>query len=74
MKFTVVRGNDWEAIYLGEYLLTQNSRISAIDLLRCMEDYRVEAGRLEVSVREADLDWLETLGTFPEELCDVKCV
>ncbi len=72
MDFVIAVGNDWSGAYLDGALLTQNHSLSAIELLRSMDGYRVHEGRLTVKVLSVNEDWLAEAGSFPEILADVK--
>lgn len=65
MKFIVLQSDDWQAVYLNGQLITQDHRISAIQLLRNLDGYRIEEGRLELEVHTADPAILEDSGEFP---------
>lgn len=74
MDFVIAVGDDWQGAYLDGFLLTQNHSVSAVELLRSMDGYRVKEGRLTVKVMVYDEDWLSEVGGMPESLSDVKFV
>jgi hypothetical protein len=67
MKIDFVDGDTWQGLYLDDTLVLQDHSISLVAVLRLLEDKVVEfSGRWECS-----LDWLDSLGHFPEKLEDV---
>jgi hypothetical protein len=63
-KITYVTGDDWEAMFVDGVLLEEGHRI----------DRDVLLDRLfpNCEYKEADMEWLERRGNFPEKLKDVR--
>lgn len=73
MNFVFAVGCDWTALYLNGVLVTQNHTLSAIEVLRAMDGYKVVDGsNFTAKTVEVDEDWLEEQGYMPEKLEDVK--
>ena len=61
------RGEDWEGLYVGGTVMTQNHWLHASDVI----DILKEAG-YNVCEAEVDDDWLMDAGYLPADIRDVK--
>lgn len=65
--FTTICGDTWMGIYRDDKLIYQDHNIGWDDLLKLVENERIEYfGRYECS-----LDWLDSVGHFPNQLSGV---
>lgn len=65
--FTTICGDTWMGIYRDDKLIYQDHNIDWNDLLKLVENERIEYfGRYECS-----LDWLDSVGHFPNQLGSV---
>ena len=60
----IVSSDHWHAIYEDGVLLWEDHRINAKRALRCLG--------IPHRTMEADLDWLDEAGRFPQDLADVR--
>ncbi len=67
-KLTIVRGDDWEGIYVGDALKTEGHSISLAEGIVIAIEHRVTG----ITTVFADLDWLHNEGRLPPKLSDVK--
>lgn len=65
-KITFVDGDDWNAIYLDDSILSQSH-----DRLNYSAELLIKELGLVYEKLEADGDWLFEAGEFPENLKDV---
>lgn len=63
MTFTLVSGDDWEALYIDGKEVYQHHRVTARDVL--------EYGKLKHTTFEVDQNWLEDQMEFPDNLDDI---
>ncbi|WP_407529246.1 hypothetical protein [Methylobacterium oryzisoli] len=61
----MVRGNDWEGLYLNGRLVAQGHRVDVENVLRA-------CGVAVHPTVEPDQDWLENEGMLPDTLSEVK--
>ena len=71
MIIVIVQSNEWQGAYLNGVLVNQNHNITAIELLRCMDGYKLE-GRLQFFTRVADQSWMDEVTSFPQTIEEVK--
>lgn len=65
---TIIRGNDWEGIYIDGKLTTEGHSHEVVEAIRLAIRRKVS----EVVVKECDFDWLLDQGNLPTDLADVK--
>lgn len=70
MILTYVRGDDWEALYDGDRLVSEGHRISAHEALSYV--WKKEAYEFIYEMKLADMEWLSDRGNFPVNLSEVK--
>ena len=70
---TLVRGSDWEALYVNGELVDEGHRISAVGVLDYLNGMRVQDA-ITTEIKLADSDWLEDRGSFPDTLDEVVFV
>lgn len=64
VDITIVDGDDWMGIYLGENLIYQGHSISTSSLLDLLN--------IEHQSRDVDIEWLHDRCELPEQITDVK--
>ena len=64
MKFTYVNGDTWVGLYGDGKLLSEGHSIRIDEL--------ADLFNVDLEVQFADLDWLDSEGSFPEDLKDVE--
>jgi hypothetical protein len=67
-KLTLVRGDDWEGIYIGDALKTEGHSIALTEAIAIAIEHKVTG----ITTVNADLDWLHSEGNLPSKLSDVK--
>lgn len=67
-KLVLVRGDDWEGIYVDGNLLTEGHSIEVMDAVQLAVTHRVT----EYETQWADLTWLHDEGNLPRRLDEVK--
>ncbi len=73
MQVSVVRGEDWEALYINGILKNENHSIMTERALEILEEaFNGSLYTLEVEVIQADDKWLSKRGNMPMSLKDVK--
>ena len=73
MQVSVVRGEDWEALYINGILKNENHSIMTERTLEILEEaFNGSLYTLEVEVIQADDKWLSKRGNMPMSLKDVK--
>ena len=73
MQVSVVRGEDWEALYINGILKNENHSIMTERALEILEEaFNGSPYTLEVEVIQADDKWLSKRGNMPMSLKDVK--
>lgn len=68
MKVTLIRGCDWEGLYIADKLVMENHVLSAADLFRKLKGTSFHGW----NIKEVDDDWLAEVGSLPESLKEVK--
>ena len=63
-KITLVRGQDWEGLYADGTLLDEGHEITVKQLCDAMG--------IECEVVTPNQEWLEDLGSLPDDLFEVK--
>jgi len=63
-RLTLVRGDDWEGLYLDGKLIWQGHTLESDVLLDLLQ--------IENNTIWANLDWLHEQGGLPEELAEVR--
>lgn len=63
MKYTLVKGDDWEGFYVNGKLITEGHRIELEDIFEILQ--------LNFTEKWVDVDWLDDKGGFTENLEDV---
>lgn len=66
-KIDLVKADNWEGLYVNDKLVLQDHTISAIAVLRAVNHEIVECSE----VIEAELEWMDKLGSLPKNLEDV---
>ena len=73
MKVSIVRGEDWEALYINGILKNENHSIMTERALEILEEaFNGSLYTLEVEAIQADDKWLSKRGNMPMSLKDVK--
>jgi hypothetical protein len=72
MDFVLAITDDWQGLYFSGNLVTQNHRLSAAEILRAMDGYKVNGGRMITQIKEVDFEWITQQTSLPERLEDVK--
>jgi hypothetical protein len=67
-KLTIVHGDDWEGIYVGDDLQTEGHSIALAEGIAFAIEHKVTG----VTTMFADLDWLRREGRLPQHLGNVK--
>lgn len=63
-KYTLVRGDYWEGLYIDGKLVTEGHEISLAEFAQLLG--------LDFERKCANLNWLETRGSLPDSLKKVK--
>lgn len=75
-RVVFARGDDWEGLYLDGILVEEGHSIQPEEALRkILSHYPVNESFLQsndVVVIDIDLDWIESQGSLPSVLSDVK--
>lgn len=66
---TLVRGDDWSGLYIGDRLVTEGHSVTALDALEAVATL---LGGFAIETVEADQEWLESEGSLPAALVDVR--
>lgn len=69
-RVDIVDGDTWIGIYIDEKCVYEDHSIRPEDLVKLLEHKSIEFG----GRHEADLDWLDTIGRFPDNLGDVVTI
>jgi hypothetical protein len=77
MKVAIVRGEDWEGLYINDRLMNENHSIMTARALEILsEAFNALPPNsnpiIEVEAVDADDEWLSTRGSLPRNLKDVK--
>jgi hypothetical protein len=68
MNIDLVRGDDWEGIYLDGFLQLENHSLRLSDVLELLMDQQIDGFHQHT----ADEEWLEERGRLPENLSEVQ--
>lgn len=69
-KLTIVNGDDWTGLFIDGRLLVEGSSFSTLTVAEVCIKHAVSA----VESQDADSEWLNDLGNFPDDLSDVVMV
>jgi hypothetical protein len=67
-KMTIVRGDDWEGIYINDKLMREGHSVEPFDAVKLA----IEHGVSSVASEYCDLDWLHAAGNLPDLLSEVR--
>lgn len=72
-QIVLADGDDWNGMYVDGILVNEGHTLSAKDALTTLVSIMYAGEVIEsVSVGEVNLDWLDSCGSFPENIKDVK--
>ena len=67
-QITLVKGDDWQGLYINDKLVMEDHSITGHDIMRLMLYQVFDSSETLFP----DLDWLDSLGSYPANLSEVR--
>lgn len=67
-EMTIIRGDYWVGVYIDNKIVMEAHEVSPYEAVEAALEHNVTS----IAEKNADLDWLEDVGSLPELLEDVQ--